>query len=356
MKNNFFRYLAISVLISLTGINIALAQSENTLPRVCILATGGTIAGSAEGNTAANYTAGVIGVNQIISSVQGLDGKVALQGIQVANVGSQDIRLDTWISLANAIDSIFAGNHADGIVITHGTDTMEETAFFLNLIIKHNRPVVITGAMRPSTALSADGPMNLFNAVCLAADPRAAGKGVMVLMNDHIFSADDLLKNNTRNVDAFTAPNKGPLGEMSGGKARFYRSNDYLHTEYSEFGMDCLAKLPQVEIVYAYAFASDIAFKALIKEKVDGIIIAGVGHGNYNSAYEQCMKEAAKKGITVIRSSRITPGGVNEGAEGYDPQFPVCYTHSPQQARILLMLALTKTHDLGEIQKIFEKY
>ena len=190
---------------------IALSLWANSpKPRIVILATGGTIAGSAKSAAQASYTPGVISVDQIITTVPGIEKVAVLKGIQVCNISSQNMELSIWLQLYNTIDSLFSNDLCDGVVITHGTDTMEETAYFLNLTVKHTKPIVLTGSMRPSTSLSADGPFNLFNAVSLAASPKAKNKGIMVVMNDYILSADDVTKINTVNTAAFSCPNYGP--------------------------------------------------------------------------------------------------------------------------------------------------
>jgi L-asparaginase len=362
-ENNSF--LIVFLLISFflwASPSVANTPAQNHMPRVIILATGGTIAGSAESPTQATYSPGVISVDQIIATVPDI-GKVAqLKGIQVCNISSQNMELSVWLKLYNIIDSLFTNNLCDGVVITHGTDTMEETAYFLNLTIKHSKPVVLTGSMRPSTSLSADGPFNLFNAVCVAASPKSVSRGVMVVMNDYILSADDVIKTNTVNTASFSCPNYGPLGYIRDGEPRFYRECTLRNTINSEFDIKGQKTLPQVEIIYSYAFSSDIPIKALIAAKVDGIIIAGVGHGNYNRSIAYELENAFKNGIVVVRSTRISMGGVDVTAEEYDPDCPVSYLKSPQKARILLMIALTKTMNasqptrLEDIQRIFKEY
>ncbi|MDD4057689.1 MAG: asparaginase [Bacteroidales bacterium] len=324
--------------------------------RITILATGGTIAGTAESASQASYIPGVISIDEIIASVPGLNNVAELNGIQVCNISSQNITPHIWLKLHTIIDSLFSNNLSDGIVITHGTDTMEETAYFLNLTVKHKRPIVLTGSMRPSSSLSADGPFNLFNAVSLASSTEASGKGVMVIMNDIILSADDVTKSHTVNTNAFSCPNFGPLGYMRDGKALFYRKVETKHTFNSEFNISKNTKLPQVEIAYSYAFSSGLLIKALINSGVEGIVIAGVGHGNYNREYAAEMERGYGKGIRFVRSARVFRGGVDKAAEEYEPKHPVSGIKSPQKARILLMLALTKSNDSNEIQRLFDQY
>ena len=327
-----------------------------TKPRITILATGGTIAGTAESATQASYTPGVISIDEIISSVPGIKDIAELTGIQVCNISSQNMTPDIWLRLHSIIDSLFTNNIADGVIITHGTDTMEETAYFLNLTVRHPKPVVLTGSMRPSSSLSPDGPYNLFNSVALASSPDSRGKGVMVVMNDYIFSADDVTKSHTVNTNAFSCPNMGPLGYMRGGKPVFTRESETRHTINSEFKLTGISVLPKVEIVYGYAFSSGVALTALIDSGVEGVVIAGVGHGNYNREYADEIEKGYNKGVRFVRSARIIRGGVDKAAEEFDARHPVAGLKSPQKARILLMLALTKTSYSREIQRMFNQY
>jgi L-asparaginases, type II len=325
-------------------------------PRIVILATGGTIAGSAASATQASYRAGVLSIEQILASVPGLENIAELKGIQVCNISSQNMEQAIWLKLQNTIDSLFKNNLCDGVVITHGTDTMEETAYFLHLTVRHSLPIVIVGSMRPATSLSADGPFNLYNAVALAAAPDAKNRGVMMVMNDYILSADDATKEHTVNPNAFGSPNYGHLGYMRDGDPVFFRESRGKNTFSSEFNISGHKELPKVEIVMSYAFASSVATNALVDSNVDGLVISGVGHGNYNTAIAEVVEKALSKGIAVVRSSRILKGGVDLAAEEYEPRVPVAFYKSPQKARILLMLALTKTKDPREIQRIMMEY
>ena len=355
----------------ISGTNTVSSGTAGTLPRVVILATGGTIAGSAETSTQASYQPAKIDIGQILSSIPAISNVASVKGIQVCNIASQNMELAVWLKLYNIIDSLFINDICDGVVITHGTDTMEESAYFLNLTINHSRPVVLTGSMRPSTSLSPDGPFNLFNAISLAASPKACNQGVMVLMNDLIYSADDVTKTNSVNTNAFSCPNYGALGRIRDGEPYFFRRSLLRHTVNSEFNIKGLKNLPQVEILYSYAFSSDVLIRSLIESGVDGIIIAGVGHGNYNRETAEMMKEALERGIVVVRSTRVFSGGVDTSAEEYDPKYPVAYMKNPQKARILLMLALSRYGNgnlqlngtstasdtrIKEIQRIFAEY
>jgi len=331
-------------------------QLTQSKPRVVILATGGTIAGSAASATQASYRPGVLSISQIIASVPDIEKLADLKGIQISNIASQDMEERIWLELWKSIDHLFSNDLCDGVVITHGTDTMEETAYFLNLTVRHTKPVVLTGAMRAATSLSADGPFNLYNAVALASNPISANRGVMVVMNDYIFSANDVTKTHTVNSDAFSAPGFGAMGYMRDGAPQFYRENSNTHTSSSVFDINGVKSLPVTEIVYAYAFSSAVAINAIIDSNAKGIVIAGVGHGNYNKEISKAIERGLSRGVAIVRSSRVAEGGVDLAAENYDIKAPVSFNKNPQKARILLMLALTRTKDCAEIQRIFAEY
>ncbi|MGL4410909.1 MAG: type II asparaginase [Bacteroidales bacterium] len=327
-------------------------------PRVTIIATGGTIAGQAASATQASYTAGVATVDQLINAVPEIMDLAEIKGVQISNIGSQEMNDQVWLSLAKKINSLFANNETDAVVITHGTDTMEETSYFLNLVVKSDKPVVLVGSMRSSSSLSADGPMNLYKAVVVATSPKSVGKGVMCMMNDMILGADDATKVNSVNVAAFACPNFGPLGAVIGSDVHFTRNQLVRHTTTSEFSVEGLDKLPTVDILMGYANASAIPAKALVDAKVDGIVMAGVGNGNFYPTVLAEMDRAVKQGIHVVRGSRIQTGIVPMNGEVNDTEhgFVASGFHSAPKSRVLLMLALTKTKDLNEIRRIFNEY
>lgn len=326
--------------------------------KVRILATGGTIAGVSKSNTESNYKAGELGIYQLLQAVPEVRDIADVSGEQIVKIGSQDMNDEVWLTLAKRINELLNQEGYDGIVITHGTDTMEETAYFLNLTVKSDKPVVLVGAMRPSTAMSADGPLNLYNAVSLAADENAKGRGVMVAMNDMVLGARDVLKTNTIHVDTFQGVNYGPLAYIHNGKIFFNRRPEQKHTFQSEFDVTNLKKLPQVGIVYSYANASELPMKAFMDAKFDGIVHAGVGNGNiYHTIFDLAI-QAQKQGIQFVRSSRVPTGATTLDAEVDDAKyhFVASQTLNPQKARILLMLALTKTNDWQKIQTYFNEY
>lgn len=232
-------------------------------------------------------------------------------------------------------------------MITHGTDTMEETAYFLDLTVKCNKPVVLVGAMRPSTSMSADGPFNLYNAVVTAADKQSANRGVLVVMNDTVMDGRDVTKTNTTDVATFKAVNYGPLGYIHNGKIDYQRTPERKHTTSTPFDVSKLTALPKVGIVYNYANASDLPAKALVDAGYDGIVSAGVGNGNLYKTVFDTLATAAHNGTVVVRSSRVPTGATTQDAEVDDAKygFVASGTLNPQKARVLLQLALTQTKD-----------
>ena len=337
----------------------AAAAQAQTLPNVVILATGGTIAGTgATSTTTVGYTAAKVGVDALIAAVPELKKVANVRGEQVMQIASENMNNDAWLKLAKRVNTLLAQSDVDGIVITHGTDTIEETAYFLDLVVKSKKPVVIVGAMRPSTAISADGPINLYNAVLLAGSKEAVGKGVLVTLNDQINAGREVTKTNTSTMDTFKTPELGFLGYIQGSKPYFYRQSTRKNTADTPFDIMNLDKLPQVDIVYGYANMNPIALNAFVAAGAQGIIHAGVGDGSLNNTVLPSLSEARKKGVVIVRSSRVGQGIVARNGEADDDKldFVVSDTLNPQKARILLMLALTKTTDSKEIQKMFWEY
>src|SRR5215203_6472651 len=225
--------------------------NHNGLPNVVVLATGGTIAGAAASDVQAGYSSGQVGVQQLLAAVPQAKKLAHLSGEQISNIGSQDMNDEVWIKLATRINELVAKPDVAGIVITHGTDTIEETAYFLNLVVKSQKPVVLTAAMRPSTALSADGPLNFFNGVAVAANKESANKGVLVVVNDWIHGASSLTKTSTTAVQTFLSPVSGLIGTVAYGDVEWYRGPVGKHTSNSEFSVAENTVLPRVDIIMA---------------------------------------------------------------------------------------------------------
>jgi L-asparaginase len=335
---------------------------KNELPLVWVLSTGGTIAGKGSSATdLSNYKAGSLLGEEIVASVPQIRQVANVKVEQIVNVNSSDLTLGNWLTLANRINRIFADDPTvAGIVVTHGTNTLEETAYFLNLTVKNERPVVLVGSMRPATAISADGPLNLLNAVRTATSPDARGKGALIVLNDEINGARDATKTNTYRVETFRAPELGVLGYVDEDRVSFYRASTRRHTVNSEFDISAIRALPKVEIVYSYVEPGTAIIQALITSGVKGIVFAGAGAGGLSSFERSALKAvvsmpAASKPV-LVRSSRVGNGRVIARDE-YDVMGMIpADTLNPQKARILLMLALTRTNDPAEITRMFAEY
>ncbi|BEK16538.1 TPA_asm: L-asparaginase [Campylobacter jejuni] len=325
--------------------------------RIAILGTGGTIAGFIDSTIATTgYTAGAIDIDVLIKAVPQIRDLADISWEQIANIDSSNMCDEIWLRLAKKIAKLFAEG-IDGVVITHGTDTMEETAYFLNLTIKSDKPIVLVGAMRPSTAISADGPKNLYNAVALVANKEAKNKGVMVAINDKILSARGVVKTHSLNVDAFSSPDFGDLGYIVDGKVFFYNNVTKAHTKNAPFDVSKLTSLPKVDILYSYSNdGSGVAAKALFEHGTKGIVVAGSGAGSIHKNQKDVLKELLKKGLKVVVSSRVVAGCVAVSDSDEKLGFISAEDLNPQKARVLLILALTKTSDPKKIQEYFLKY
>jgi L-asparaginase len=335
----------------------AAAQNKD-LPNIVILATGGTIAGAGASSTGSAYTSGQVKIEAMIDAVPNIRSLANLRGEQIANVGSQDMSVKVWLDLANRINELLATPDVDGIVITHGTDTQEETAYFLNLVVKSEKPVVLTGSMRPSTALSADGPLNMYNAVAVAANPLSKGYGVMVVMNDEIHAAHDVKKMISTPVQTFQSPQEGMIGTVIFGEVLYFHKPHGRHTINSEFSVDGLTSLPRVDIVYTCADVSTDLIDLMVGAGAKGIIIAGVGDGNMNAGTLEAAKRATAKGIPVVRATRVPIGAVLINGEVVDKDYGTVSSDelNPQKARVLLMMALLKERSREDLQRLFIEY
>ena len=345
-------WMAAAVLVM--SANLAYAQRK---PNVTILATGGTIAGAAATGTQSGYTSGAVNIDAMVAAVPGIAKLATIKGEQIANVGSQDMSFEILLTVAKRINEL-AKSDVDGFVVTHGTDTLEESAFFLNLTVKTDKPVVMVGSMRPSTAVSADGPLNLYNAVGVAIDPNAKGRGVLIVMNDSIHAAHSLTKTSTTSVETFMSPFRGLAGISSYGKNDFYTSPVWKHTTQTEFDIMSVKALPRVDIIYAYADMPGDLIEAAVARGAKGIVIAGVGNGNMNKVAVDAAAAAVKKGVIVVRSSRVPIGLVGRNVELDDDKlgFVASDELNPQKSRILLTLALLKNTPAAQLQTMFRTY
>jgi L-asparaginase len=353
------RILAATFLVLCVAID---ASAQPAKPIVYVLSTGGTIAGSGSSSTdLSNYKPGAILGEQLVKAVPQIAQLADVRVEQIVNVNSSDITIADWLALAKRIQKIIAETPAvAGFVITSGTNTLEETAYFLNLTVKSDKPVVLVGSMRPATAISADGPLNLLNAVRTAISADAKGKGALIVLNDEINAARDTTKTNTLRVETFRAPELGLLGYVDEDKVSFYRSTTKRHTINTEFDVTSLTELPKVSILYSYIDPDAALIKAAVTGGAKGIVFAGTGNGALSVFEETAIKEvAAMPPATrpaLVRSSRVGNGRVIATAE-YDALGIIpSDTLNPQKARILLMLALTKTSDPKELRRIFSEY
>jgi L-asparaginase len=347
---------------SATAFGQAGSAAQSRKPVVYVLSTGGTISGRGDSSTnLTDYRSGSLLGEQLVAGVPEINAIADVHVEQVANVSSTDIGPTHWLMLAKRIDRIFSDDRsAAGIVITHGTNTLEETAYFLNLTVHHDRPVVLVGSMRPSTAISADGPINLLNGVRTAVAPDARGKGVLVVLNDEINAARDVTKTNTLRVETFRAPELGLLGYVDGDRVSFYRESTRRHTIRSEFDVTNLQQLPAVQIVYSYAGAGTAPLDAAVASGAAGIVIAGTGNGLVSTEELSVLQRVAAtdraQRPVVVRSARVGNGRVTPRAT-YDAMDVIPADNlNPQKARVLLMLALTRTRDPKAIARMFSEY
>lgn len=327
------------------------------LPTIVLLATGGTIAGSGAGKSLGSYKSGELGIIELLKAIPNHLIKIArIQGEQISNIGSQDMTEEVWFKLAQRAQELLNDSRIKGVVITHGTDTLEESAYFLNLVLHSTKPVVLVGAMRNAASLSADGALNLYNALSVATNEKSANKGVLVVMDDNIFSAREVAKTHTTHTSTFKALNSGAIGSVYYGKTRYYMQPLRKHTTESEFSLSQLkTPLPKVDIIYTHAGMTPDLFQASLNSHAKGVVIAGVGNGNVSAGLLKAMQEASQMGVVIVRSSRVGSGEITSG-EIDDKAFITSDNLNPQKARVLLQLALTKTNDKAKIQEMFEEY
>ncbi|QTL05275.1 asparaginase [Aquabacter sp. L1I39] len=309
------------------------------MAHIVILATGGTIAGTADTRSEGGYNAGQVTPEQLLAAVPQVAGLARISAQQVAAIGSQDMNDEVWFALARRIAALQADADVDGIVVTHGTDTLEETALFLHMVLPLVKPLVVVGAMRPSTAISADGPMNLFAAIQLASDARAAGRGVLVVLNDTIHGAADVTKTSTTAVQTFVSPNFGPLGHVTPNGIHFFRPPV---PPAPHLPLPAAPPLPRVSILYAHAGMDGLEIEAAVAGGARGLVLAGVGDGNASGAAIAALSRAVQAGIPVVRSSRVGSGPVLRNIEVSDDAHGFVAAHflNPAKARVLLQLLL----------------
>ncbi|MGK0298450.1 MAG: glutaminase/asparaginase [Gammaproteobacteria bacterium] len=334
-------------------------HAQDKLPNIVILATGGTIAGAGKSTTAsASYESATRSVDDLIEAVPELEELANISGEQVFQIASQDYNNDRLMQLGRRVSALVKSDSVDGIVITHGTDTLEETSYFLNLVINSDKPIVVVGSMRPGTALSADGALNLYNAVALAGSESSKGMGVVISMNDEIHTARDATKSANIKTNAFNSP-WGPLGMVVESKVYWFRAPIKRHTSKSEFNIDNIDSLANVQIVYAHGNMDDTVYKEHKRNGAKAIIHAGTGNGSVSDHIFSTVLDISKSGTIIIRSSRVNHGGfVVRNAEENDDEnnWVVSHDLNPQKARILAAVALVTPRDPLDLQRIFWEY
>ncbi|GJD60057.1 asparaginase [Methylobacterium frigidaeris] len=325
---------------------------------VVILATGGTIAGAgADASNSATYQAAKVPVDKLIAAVPSLGELANVRGEQVFQIASESFTNAQLVQLGKRVSALLKQDDVDGVVITHGTDTLEETSLFLDLVVRSDKPIVVVGSMRPSTAISADGALNLADAVATAASPASKGKGVLVTMNDEIQSGRDVTKRVNIKPSAFSSQ-WGPLGMVVEGKTYWFRAPVKRHGTSSEFDIDTIDTLPEVAIVYGSGNMNPAPYTAAVQAGAKAIVHAGTGNGSVAGYLVDTLKDLRAKGTLIIRSSRVGDGFVLRNAEQPDDKYDWVVAHdlNPQKAKILTAVALTKTGDTNELQRIFWEY
>ena len=354
-RNTVLRW-SVTLFAAVVVSGAAMAQTKSN---VVILATGGTIAGAgADVTNSATYQAAKVPVDKLILGVPQLKDVANVRGEQVFQIASESFKNDNLVILGKRVAALSKQDDVDGIVITHGTDTAEETAYFLNLVVHTEKPIVVVASMRPGTAMSADGMLNLYNAVTVAGSADARRNGVLVVMNDEIDSGRDVTKAVNVKLEAFRSP-WGALGMVVEGKNYWFRKLDKRHTVSSEFDIEKISALPLVEIAYAGGNVTDTAYRAFANAGAKAIIHAGPGNGSVAGTLVPVLQELRGKGIQIIRSSHVNAGGfVIRNAEQPDDKYDwiVANDLNPQKARILASVALTATSDSKELQRIFMQY
>ena len=327
------------------------AAASGPKPKVVVLATGGTIAGVGDPGKVAGYKPGTLTAEMLLWGVPEIDEVADIEAIQICNVNSDDMTAEIWLTLAETINRMAEDPEVTGFVITHGTDTMEETAYFLNLTVKTDKPVVLTGSMRPATALSADGPLNLYDAVCVAASEEAVGQGVLAVFSDRIFAARTMTKTSTYSVTAISAGETGCIGIVRDGTVYLYEHPGRKHTLASGFDVSGLETLPKVSVLYFCADA-DPELLRYAADHSDGLVIAGAGAGEFSEKWIEIINGLS---IPVVISSRIDDGVITRD-NLLCKNTVAADTLPPQKAAVLLRLALTGDASQETLEKLFLEY
>ena len=335
-------------------------MSAHARPSVAVIGTGGTIASvGGDGLELVRYIdrKRMLPIDELLARTPELAQVADVTPIAYGVLQSHGIGPRDWLALASRIHALVAERPGlDGIVITHGTATLEETAYFLNLSLKVDVPVVLVGAQRPATAVSGDGPLNLVNGVRTAGSPDARGMGVMIVLNDEIQAAREGTKTSTLRLQTFRSPDFGALGHADADGVVFYRAPLRRRAPDTEFDVSGLDVLPRVDVVHAYAGADGALVRACVEAGARGIVAAGFAPGLVPPAQLEALNEASRAGVAVAHCSRVGAGRVPALGESHAPGSVTTDNLTPQKARILLMLGLTRTRDRGELQRMFDTY
>lgn len=330
------------------------------LPRVALVVTGGTIdsLGKDRLDLAWYIEAGQrLQSGELLARLPEVESIARVEEVPFRRLPSHALVDKDWLDLVSTIHALFESDRADGVVITHGTNTLEETAYFLTLTLKSDRPVVVTGAMRPASAISADGDLNLLNAIRVAADPSSRQRGALVVLNDTIHAGRDVTKTATYRVQTFQGRDLGPLGYADGdGRVVYYHQTARRHTINSEFDLANLDSLPRVDVVVSYVGADGAMIDAAVAAGAKGIISAGTGAGRPTPAEDEALTRAHEQGVVICQSSRVGSGRVVRSPSLIKRGFVAADNLQPWKARLLLSLALTVTQDPDEIQRIIDTY
>ena len=340
---------AVALALALTVVHGSARAEAQEPPRVLVIATGGTIAGQAG--------AGQLTGAQLVAAVPELEGVARIEVEEFSRVGSSAMTPDHWLRLSRRIDEAFRDDaELAGVVVTHGTDTMEETAYFLHLTVSDERPVVLVGSMRVSSAVSADGPANLLAGVRVAAHPESRGHGVLVVLNDEIHSARDVRKTDNNRVDTFASAEWGALGVVDADRIVFRRDIATRHTSGSELRLGTASALPDVPIVADFAGNDGSALRVWADRGVAGVVVQAFGGGRASPEMRSALAEVAARGIPVVLASRVPEGRVLTSEEGVARGVLTAGDLPPHKARVLLMLALLSTRDASEIQRLLDTH
>lgn len=321
--------------------------ARRTAPRVRLLATGGTIS---------NRLGGRLTAEELVKSIPNLGRYATAEYEQFANTASSALTLEQWLQLSRRINSLFREDAGlAGVVVTSGTDTLEELAYFLNLTVRDVRPVVVVGSMRNPSTVGYEGAANLLEGFRVAAEPASRGRGAMVVLNDEINAAREVTKTDALRLHTFQTRNYGILGVVDSDRVVYYRKPERRHTSESEFDVDAITTLPRVDVFYTYQGAPGDIIKAAVDAGAQGVVVATAGAGATSGTQDEGIRYARSKGTVVVTTTRAgsgrianPTGGRGTSVNGEDL--------APIKARVLLMLALTKTKDVAELRRIFSEY